>query len=78
MSMDKTKLINVVDEQGRQRYAGDEALGLFVANIAGLNNGGIEQVGEYLARQPIEVRARFIERCSSLIGTVAESAASGC
>lgn len=54
--------------------AADDAIALFVSNITSLNNGGVVQVGEFLARQPIEVRARFIERCSNLIGTVAETA----
>ena len=64
--------LRVVDADGPQRYAGDEAIGMFVDNISGLMNGAIEQVAEYMAKQSPAARARFIERCSSLIGSVAE------
>ncbi len=64
--------LQVVDAEGRQHYAGDEAIGLFVDNISGLMNGGVVQVAEFLAKQSPAARARFIERCSSLIGAVAE------
>lgn len=70
-----TTPIQVLDEQGRQRNAGDEAIGLLVSNISCLNNGAIEQIREFMARQPIEARSRLIERCASLIGSVAEISA---
>jgi hypothetical protein len=47
-------------------------IALLIANICNLNNGGIQQVGEYLAAQPLAVRAQFIARCASLIDTAAQ------
>jgi hypothetical protein len=45
---------------------------MLVDNICHINNGGVQEVAAFLARQPLHVRARFIERCSSLIGAAAE------
>lgn len=48
------------------------AVALLVDNICNINNGGVEQVACFIAAQPLSVRARFIERLSSLIGAAAE------
>lgn len=65
--------VQPVDASGRQRWAGDEILGQFVANISALNNGGAQQVAEFLARQPVAARAQFIERCLNVASSVAET-----
>lgn len=52
-----------------------DPIALLVNNICHLNNGGIEQVGQFLAAQHASVGSRFIERCSSMIGAVAERSA---
>lgn len=49
-----------------------EPIALLVANICNVNNGGIEQVGAFLATQPLIVRAQFIARCASLIEAAAQ------
>lgn len=47
-------------------------ISLLVVNLCNLNNFAIEQVGEFLACQPLTVRAQFIARCASLIDSAAQ------
>lgn len=47
-------------------------IALLVDNLCHLNNGAMEQIADFVAAQPPHVRARLIERCASLIGSVAE------
>lgn len=44
----------------------------FVLVLTNLTNGDIEHLADYIAAQPPAVRARAIERCSSLVGAIAE------
>ena len=67
-----SKAVKPVHARSDQQSASDRAIGMFVDNVSGLVNGAIEEVGAYLAKQSPAARARFIERCSSLIGTAAE------
>lgn len=48
----------------------------FCLNVMDLNNGAHMQIAEFMARLPIERRARFIERCTSMVSAVAETIAS--
>ena len=45
----------------------------FCRNIMQINNGGIVQIGQFMASQSVAERARFIERCSAMAGQVAET-----
>jgi hypothetical protein len=49
----------------------------FLANLAQLNNGAMMEVAEFMAAQSPKYRARVIERCSAIIGAIAERDA-GC
>lgn len=47
-------------------------IALLIDNICQLNNGAMVQVSEFLAAQPLSVRAQFIGRCAALIESAAE------
>ena len=47
-------------------------IGLLVENVCQLNNGAMQQLGEFLRDQPPTVRAQFIGRCAAMIESASE------
>lgn len=47
----------------------------FVATVVSLDNAAMVELGEFMAAQSPAYRARLIERCASMISSVAERSA---
>ena len=48
----------------------------FCRAIVNLNNGAMSQISQHLATMPPAYRVRFVERCTAMAGSVAETMAS--
>jgi hypothetical protein len=47
----------------------------FCRTIANLDNAAMTQIAEHLATMPTAYRARFVERCTAMAGSAAETMA---
>lgn len=45
----------------------------FLANVAQLNNGAMMEIADFMRAQGPAYRARVIERCAAIIGSIAET-----
>jgi hypothetical protein len=68
--------MSAIERTSENREPHDVIAG-FCANVMELNNGAHMQVADFMARLPVESRARFIERCTSMSAAVAETMAGG-
>lgn len=48
-------------------------IAMLVDNICHLNNGAMQQIGEFVALQPLAVRAQFASRCAAMIASALEN-----
>lgn len=59
--------------QGPESIQSQDAIAEFIANIARLNNGAIQQIGQFMATTSPAYRAQVTQRLASLIGEIASS-----
>jgi len=70
-----TDLLNSITERATDSTGATtehSPIGLFVENVLQLNNGALNQMADYLEKQPTQVRMRFIERYANLVSSVAD------